>query len=342
MKRCFELALRGTRKAAPNPMVGSVIVHRNKIIGEGYHQQYGGPHAEVNAIKNVNDTSLLKEATLYVNLEPCAHQGKTPPCSNLIIGKGIPKVVIANTDPHEKVYRKGISRLKAQGCEVVLGVGAEEGREVNKRFFTYHEKKRPYIVLKWAQTQDGFFDSIRETGSKTKINWISQPETQQLVHTWRYREQAVLVGTRTVLNDNPKLTVRKIRGIHPLRIAIDRKGIIPSSFSIYDGEAPTLIYQENIADVSLNGTRKKSLDFEEDVLPQIMNDLYQREILSVLVEGGAHTLQSFIDRGLWDEARVIVGHTHFKTGLAAPVLPDLVPVATSFGKDRILWYKPLN
>lgn len=298
MQRCLELAAHGLGSVAPNPMVGCVVVHNDRIIGEGYHQVYGGPHAEVNAIARVVDESLLPQSTLYVNLEPCAHHGKTPPCANLIIEKGIKNVVIGCKDSFSEVSGKGIEKLEKAECTVTVGVLEKESRELNKRFFTCHEKQRPYIILKWAQTQDGFIDKIRDGAQG--INWISNQQSIILKHRWRSEEQAILVGANTVKNDNPSLTTRLVKGSSPLRVVVGRSA--PKDAKVFtDKEAETLHFPE----VDLN---------------RILGELHQRNIQSVIVEGGAATLKGFIEAGLWDEARVIYGKGFFITGLPAPRL----------------------
>ncbi|HRS53852.1 MAG TPA: bifunctional diaminohydroxyphosphoribosylaminopyrimidine deaminase/5-amino-6-(5-phosphoribosylamino)uracil reductase RibD, partial [Bacteroidales bacterium] len=245
IRRCFDLARLGMGKVAPNPMVGCVIVNGNKIIGEGYHQEYGGYHAEVNAINSVIDKDLLKTAVLYVNLEPCAHYGKTPPCTDLIISSQIPKVVISNVDPFEKVAGKGINKLRAAGISVIVGVLKQDGKELNKRFFTFCEQKRPYIILKWAQSLDGFIDKERNSNEKLKgPTWITGDFFKKVVHKWRAEEQAIMVGTNTAINDNPKLTVREVPGKNPLRIVIDRVLKLPHNLNLFDSSTPTLVLTE--------------------------------------------------------------------------------------------------
>ena len=297
MRRCIQLARCGEAGAAPNPMVGAVVVCDGRIIGEGYHRRCGGPHAEVNAIGSVKEKHLLSRSTIYVSLEPCAHFGKTPPCADLIIRSGIPRVVIGCTDPFAKVNGLGIKKLQDAGCEVVVGVLEQECRELNRRFFTFHQQHRPWITLKWAQSEDGFI------GKESERIFFSNALTQTLVHRLRARHQAILVGTRTALLDNPTLTTRYWSGPNPLRLTIDRRGILPPTLHLLDGSTPTIVYTN-------------------ESLREILTDLYERGIQSLLVEGGAQLLQSFIDEGLWDEARIETAPLRLGQGVAAPHLAD--------------------
>jgi diaminohydroxyphosphoribosylaminopyrimidine deaminase/5-amino-6-(5-phosphoribosylamino)uracil reductase len=335
MQRCIDLARKGIRSVAPNPMVGCVLVVNNKIIGEGYHQFFGGPHAEVNAINNVLNTKALKKATLYVSLEPCSHMGKTAPCADLIIKKGIQNVVIGTRDPNPLVGGKGIEKLKNAGIEVEEGVLQDQCLELNKRFFTFHEKRRPYVILKWAQTLDGFLDRIRED-NKQEVNWISAPETKTLVHKWRSEEQSILVGRNTILNDNPSLTVREYGGTNPIRLVIDSQLQISGSLNVYSEDAPTIVFNR------LKDATEKNIDFvkiKETSTKNILDELYKRGIQSVFVEGGSRTLQYFIIDNVWDEARVIVGRKSFKEGYKAPVI-NRIPIKTiPFGKDTVHYFK---
>ncbi|MEX0360959.1 MAG: bifunctional diaminohydroxyphosphoribosylaminopyrimidine deaminase/5-amino-6-(5-phosphoribosylamino)uracil reductase RibD [Allomuricauda sp.] len=320
--RCMELGKKGLGTTAPNPMVGSVIVHNHKIIGEGYTSPYGGPHAEVNAINAVQDKKLLKQSTLYVTLEPCSHFGKTPPCADLIIDSEIPQVVIGLQDPHDKVAGKGIKKMRDAGCEVTVGVLEAECREHHKRFLTYQEKKRPYIILKWAETEDGF---IAPDKVKRKTNpepfWITNTYSKQMVHQWRSEEQAILVGTQTVLEDNPKLNVRTWEGKNPIRIILDKSLKIPSHFFVFDQSVQTfLLTAEKDSSKYLDGITYEQLDFTKPVANQICSLLFKHSISSLLVEGGTKTLQTFIDEGLWDEARIFKGTSLFGSGTPAPVI----------------------
>lgn len=311
---------------APNPMVGAVIIHNDKIIGEGYTSPYGGSHAEVNAINAVNDKSLLKSATLYVTLEPCSHFGKTPPCSDLIVKHGIPNVVIGCIDDNPEVAGKGIKKLESAGCNVIVGVLEAECKAHHQRFFTFHNKKRPYIILKWAQSQDGFIAPIRhyeqsEVISKStkrlpqqehllrndaKPVWITNSYSRQLVHKWRAEEQAILVGTNTVIADNPSLTTRDYKGSNPIRVVIDRTKRLPKNASVFDHSAKTIVITED------------KIDFKQPIAKQICDHLYENDINSIIIEGGSQTLQTFIDQNLWDEARIFTGSTTFKNGIIAP------------------------
>ncbi len=317
MERCLELAANGLGYVAPNPMVGSVVVCDDQIIGEGFHQKYGMSHAEVNAIQSVKDQSLLKNSTLYVNLEPCAHMGKTPPCTDLIIEKGIPKVVIGISDPNSLVAGKGIEKLRKSGIKVIDQVLPTQCRELNKRFFTYHEKKRPYIILKWAQTSDGFMDVIRKPGDAVGVNWISNSTSRKLVHKWRAEEQAIFAGTNTIIYDDPELTLRLWKGNSPVRIILDRNLRIPQSAKVFNNAAPTLIFNNSITKIAGN-TEFIKLEIKSDPLRQIFNEMYNRGILSVIVEGGKRLLESFLEKDTWDEARVLIGKKKFNNGLKAP------------------------
>lgn len=317
--RCIEIAKNGLGTTAPNPMVGSVIVYKEQIIGEGFTSAYGGPHAEVNAIASVADKTLLHKATLYVTLEPCSHFGKTPPCSDLIIKHGIPHVVIGTMDSHSKVSGKGIDKLKAAGCKVTLGVMEAACKEHHKRFFTFHNKKRPYIILKWAETQDGFI--APKTRKEQRPVWITNPYSRQLVHKWRAEEQAILVGTKTVLEDNPGLTVRDWTGKHPVRVVLDRALKLPKHSQIFNNEAETLIISE------------KEIDFSNQVAKQLADYLHQKDIQSIIVEGGRETLQTFINENLWDEARVFIGNTNFKQGVKAPHISGKIISETIIDTD---------
>lgn len=318
MHRCLQLARLGGGYVAPNPMVGSVIVHNGKIIGEGYHKRYGEPHAEPNAIGSVKDKSLLKESILYVNLEPCSHFGKTPPCSNLIVASGIPKVVIGTSDPNPKVSGRGIAILRAAGIDVTVGVLEAECRILNKRFFVFQEEKRPFILLKWAQTRDGFMDHIRTLENPNPLQ-ISNHITMQLTHKMRSENQSILVSTNTVVMDNPSLTVRNWPGKTPVRLALDRIGRIPDDFKILDNQHKTLIFTERPKD-NKEKTEYIQINFEHDGLQSIISEIYKRNIHSVLVEGGSKLLNSFIRLNLWDEAHVEISNQMIRDGIPAPVL----------------------
>lgn len=297
IKRCIEIAKNGLGTTRPNPMVGSVIVHKGSIIGEGYTSKYGGNHAEVNAINSVSNKNLLKTSTLYVTLEPCSHFGKTPPCSNLIIQHQIPSVVIGCIDDNEKVAGKGIEKLSHAGCHVTVGVLEKECKKLHKRFFTYHNKKRPYIILKWAETRDGFM--APETKIEQKPVWITNLYSRQLVHKWRSEEQAILVGNNTVLQDNPSLTVRDWTGQNPIRVVLDKNESLPKNLNSFNNEAETILVKETSAKA-------------------ICLKLFKAQINSVIIEGGTKTLQIFINEGLWDEARVFTGANNLKKGVESP------------------------
>ncbi|MCB0401959.1 MAG: bifunctional diaminohydroxyphosphoribosylaminopyrimidine deaminase/5-amino-6-(5-phosphoribosylamino)uracil reductase RibD [Flavobacteriales bacterium] len=336
MSQCIALAQKGMGDVAPNPMVGCVIVHQNKIIGQGYHERYGEAHAEVNAIRSVEDSSLLNDSTLYVSLEPCAHYGKTPPCSDLIIEKKIPRVVIGCIDSYAEVAGKGIQNMMMAGIDVRVGILEKKALELNKRFFTFHAKKRPYITLKWAQTQDGFIDVDRSQNTQ-QDNWITSPTSKKLVHQWRSEEQAILIGTNTALNDNPQLTVREVEGKNPLRIVIDLSLRLPGTLHVFDGSTPTWI---------VNGIRNESqpnleyvkIDPEKELIPQLLHLLYEHNILSLFVEGGATLLQAFLDADLWDEAKVFTGEISFGNGLPAPIIEQPPFQALQFDSDRLNIY----
>ncbi|GIZ08752.1 bifunctional diaminohydroxyphosphoribosylaminopyrimidine deaminase/5-amino-6-(5-phosphoribosylamino)uracil reductase RibD [Flavobacterium sp. UMI-01] len=318
LQRCIDLARNGLGKTYPNPMVGSVIVYNDQIIGEGWHQKAGEGHAEVNAINSVKDKSLLPKSTIYVSLEPCSHFGKTPPCCDLIIKNQIPKVVIGTIDPHSKVAGNGIKRLIEAGIDVTVGVLEKECYELNKRFFTFHQKKRPYIILKWAETQDGYI-APREREEQKPV-WITSKYSRQWVHKWRSEEQAILVGTQTVLDDNPQLDVRDWTGNHPTRIVIDRKNRIPRSCAVFNNHVKTIVICETITEKNTENCIFESIDFENEITIQIIKVLYKHEIQSVLIEGGQRTLQSFIDTNLWDEALVFKGAAFFNNGTKAPTI----------------------
>ncbi|WP_420575119.1 bifunctional diaminohydroxyphosphoribosylaminopyrimidine deaminase/5-amino-6-(5-phosphoribosylamino)uracil reductase RibD [Kordia sp.] len=318
MKRCLQLAANGLQAAMPNPSVGAVIVHNDKIIGEGYTSAYGGNHAEVNAVHSVKDKSLLKEATIYVSLEPCSHFGKTPPCSDLIIAHQIPKVVIGTIDPFAKVAGRGIERLKNAGCEVVLDVLKDECIASNKRFFTFHQHKRPYIILKWAQTQDGFIDKIRQENDPVQPNWITNRYSRQLVHKWRSEEASILVGTNTAVTDNPKLNTRDWYGKSPIRLVLDKSLRIPADYSLFDQSIKTIVCTEQ-EKASTENLIFETIDFSENIAQQVCEILYTHNLQSVIIEGGKQTLQTFIDANLWDEARVFMGNISFQKGIEAPI-----------------------
>jgi len=317
MARALELAELGKGNVAPNPMVGCVIVNKGKIIGEGYHQEYGKAHAEVNAVNSVKNRELLSESTLYVVLEPCSHFGKTPPCTDLIIRERIPNVVIGTSDPFDKVAGAGIEKLKEAGTNIELGVLEEECKEINRRFFTFHQKKRPFIILKWAQTEDGFIDIDRTIELFGQPTWITNEISRMLVHKMRSEESAILVGTNTVLIDNPSLTLRLWSGKQPLRILIDRNLRLPAELELFNQKCPTLVFTSKHAESKPNLEYKKII-FDGSEIEQILDVLYQRNILSLIVEGGRELLLSFIKNSLWDESYIFVGRRLFQKGVQAP------------------------
>jgi diaminohydroxyphosphoribosylaminopyrimidine deaminase/5-amino-6-(5-phosphoribosylamino)uracil reductase len=341
MLRCIQLAKNGLGTTYPNPLVGSVIVHNDRIIGEGWHYRAGLPHAEVNAIASVSEVGLLKEATLYVSLEPCSHFGKTPPCADLIIESGIKKVVVGSLDPNPKVAGRGIKRLMEAGCEVIVGVLHAECDILNKRFFTFHQKKRPYIFLKWAKTADGFIAPRDETRNETKPVWITNEFSRQIVHKMRAEEQAILVGTRTVLQDNPSLTVREWAGENPTRIVIDRNLKIPENFSVFDSSSKTIVLNETESKTSKN-IDFESIDFSEEIPQQICAALFRRDIQSVIIEGGAKTLQTFINANLWDEAFVFQGKNRFGEGIEAPIFKGVHVSEEKIKDDTLRIFKNEN
>ncbi len=324
MKRCLELAQLGQGNTSPNPMVGSVIVYKNQIIGEGYHKKYGEAHAEVNAINSVVNTELLKQSTIYVNLEPCSHYGKTPPCANLIASKQIPNVVIGSIDTSSKVSGKGIEILKNAGCNVKTGVLENECRELNKRFFTFQEKQRPYIILKWAQSADGLIDIKRKPNDGQKPIWLTDEYAKTLVHKWRTEEQSILIGTNTAILDNPNLTARNWIGNNPLRIVIDKELKLKSELNIFNKEAPTIIIADNSRKNEIHKILSKNIgiefvNFSNDIGKQLFNILYKRNIQSIIIEGGGKTLSYFIENNYWDEARIFINTKNIIEGIKAPV-----------------------
>lgn len=333
MRRAFLLALRGSGYVRPNPLVGCVIVHNDTVIGEGWHMQWGGPHAEVNAIASVLEPELLGESTLYVNLEPCSHFGKTPPCADLIIKHRVKRVVISTLDSNPLVGGEGVKKLGSAGIDVVTGILQEEGRALNKRFFTFMEKQRPYIILKWAETSDGFI--ARENYDS---KWISNEGSRQRVHKMRAEDAAVLVGTRTAQHDDPQLTVRNWSGPQPTRIVIDRFLKLSDKLRLFDGSVPTLCYnvlkhaeQENLVLARID---------EQDFVHNLVKDLHQRRVQSVIIEGGSTTLQMFIDAHLWDEARVFKSARQFGKGIKGPLFKGRLISEETITDDRLFYYIP--
>jgi len=337
IKRCLQIANNGLGTTRPNPMVGAVIVHKNHIISEGFTDPYGSAHAEVNAINGVKDKSILNESTIYVTLEPCSHYGKTPPCSDLIIKSKIPKVVIGCIDDNPQVAGRGIKKLRDAGVEVIVGVLENECKTHHKRFFTFYNKKRPYIVLKWAETKNGFIAPTSK--DKQKPVWITNSYSRQLVHRWRAEEQAILVGTNTVMEDNPNLTVRDWTGENPIRVVLDRKLKLQHGYHVTNNDADTIFIVGKIDSLDIeknkedgwlinpvnselsDGMFKKiNWDAKEYIAEQVCEELYKLNVTSIIIEGGAKTIQTFINEDLWDEARVFTGNVEFNDGIKAPVL----------------------
>lgn len=339
MRRCLEIALLGSGNTAPNPMVGAVLVYENTIIGEGYHQLYGTAHAEVNCIKSVSaqQQHLISQSTMYVSLEPCTHFGKTPPCADLIIAHKIPKVIVGCRDPFEAVDGKGIEKLLSAGIQVEMSILEKECQAINKRFFTFHQKKRPYIILKWAQSANGIIGH----GNGERL-LISSPATNRLVHKWRSEEAAILVGTRTAMQDQPSLTNRLWHGKNPIRMVLDKNLSLPTSHPLLDQAAPTIVFNAAKNENSKNITFVEC-DFSQNVVPQILSYAYQNNIQSILVEGGATLLQSFMNSGLWEEARVITNENLIaECGVAAPIWTQPIHIQSKMNvsDDSILFLQP--
>lgn len=335
MRRALELAALGAGNVAPNPLVGAVVVHNDVIVGEGYHEKYGEAHAEPNAINAVETPDILPECTLYVTLEPCAHYGKTPPCSDLIIRKNIKRVVIGCGDSFEQVDGKGIQRLRNAGVNVTTFVLEDEARAINRHFFTVQEKKRPYVLLKWAETRNGLMDSSSE--EKDAITWISRPEIQPYVHQLRSHHMAILVGKNTVLKDNPSLTVRAVAGNHPIRVVLDSNCELPLDRAVFNSEAPTIVLnlKKNVEQGHIRYVLLEEMT--PSIILKALNDL---KIQSVLVEGGAQTLQSFLNEDLWDEAIQIVGQQTFDQGTKAPVIQGELATQRNLFGDLVNQYRP--
>ena len=332
IKRCLEISKLGIGTTRPNPSVGAVLVVDDRIIGEGFTSPYGGNHAEVNAISTVRDSSLLATATMYVTLEPCSHFGKTPPCADLIIKSEIKKVVIGCIDSNVLVAGKGVERLQNAGCEVIVGVLEKECKAHHKRFFTFQTKKRPFIILKWAQTLDAYV-APKNRAIQAPV-WITNEASRQLVHKWRSEEQAILVGTTTVLDDNPRLDVRYWKGEDPVRIIIDKELKIPANLKVYDGSVKTIFINESSTSVK-GAIFFEKINFSKPIAIQICEVLFKHNIQSLIVEGGTKTIQTFIDENLWDEARVFSGEVHFNDGVNAPIL-DVIPTNEENIKGDIL------
>lgn len=324
IRRCIQIGSNGLGTAQPNPMVGAVIVYNNRIIGEGYTSPYGGSHAEVNAINSVHDISLLSESTLYVTLEPCSHFGKTPPCSDLIIKHQIPRVVIGCIDDNPEVAGRGVKKLRDSGCEVILGILEEDCKNHHKRFFTFHNKKRPYIILKWAESGDGYI--APKTKKEKQPVWITNAYSRQLVHRWRSEEHAILVGTTTVMEDNPSLTVRDWKGLNPIRVVLDRSKKLDVEYAVFNTKAKTIRLLED------------HINYDLPIAAQISKYLFKQNISSVIIEGGSKTIQSFIDEELWDEAFVFYGSVLFKNGIKAPKFNGCLKSETRILKDTLKVY----
>jgi diaminohydroxyphosphoribosylaminopyrimidine deaminase/5-amino-6-(5-phosphoribosylamino)uracil reductase len=318
MSICLDLAATALGKTYPNPLVGAVIVYDGIIIGKGYHKKAGGPHAEVNAINSVKDTSLLSKATLYVNLEPCCHHGKTPPCSDLIIEHNIKEVVVGCLDPNPKVAGKGVTQLKKAGCTVRVGILENESKFLNRRFFTSFLKQRPYIILKWAQSSDGFI-SPKKREIQAPV-WITGEKSRQLVHKWRSEEQAILVGINTVLADNPSLTTRLVKGNSPHRFVIDPHGKIPLDSAVIDTTISTTIVSNVKGPKSHLNDTVKWIKSQDELIIAVLENAQKNNLQSIIVEGGSNTLQRFIDANIWDEARIFTGPNALKSGTVAPTI----------------------
>lgn len=318
MHRCLQLAQKGEGFTKPNPMVGAVIVHNGKIIGEGYHRQFGEAHAEVNAVRSVKNPDFLSSSAMYVSLEPCAHHGKTPPCAELIIEKKIPKAIIAVSDPNPKVSGKGIEMMRNAGVDVTVGVLQKEAEELNRVFFANQLYNRPYVILKWAQSRDGFIDHNRSSAEEKAPTQISNQLTHSIVHKFRTQVQGIMVGTNTALLDNPKLTTRKWFGNNPTRIVIDKNGKISSNAAIFNDDANVIVFTQSDYPVKKSNVKPIVIDFSKDTNQQILKHLYAERIYSVIVEGGARLLSSFIEKNLWDEAYVEISSKKLVSGVKAP------------------------
>lgn len=317
MRRCLDLACRAEGNTSPNPLVGSVIVHDGTITGEGYHLRAGTPHAEVHAINAVADKSLLPHSTLYASLEPCSHHGRTPPCTDLIIGSGIKRVVVGTKDTSLKVAGRGIEKMRAAGIEVVEGIAEDECRWINRRFFTWHEKQRPYVILKWARSADGYIDLNRQPGDAAEPHWITGMTERVLVHRWRAAEDAILAGGGTVRADNPSLDVRLWRGKNPVKVIVSRSGALDRGSKIFNGTADVILFTRN-RDVSFQNTRVVYLKEDQDFIAEVLKVLHQLGIQSLFVEGGAFIIKCFVSAGLWDEAWRFTGKKNFGGGVPDP------------------------
>lgn len=336
MQRCLDLAQHALGDTYPNPLVGSVIVYQNQIIGEGWHQKSGEPHAEVNAIASVADKTLLPKSTLYVNLEPCAHFGKTPPCTQIIKDYQIPRVKIGSIDPNPKVAGKGVQLLESWGCQVTHGILNKEADFLNRRFFTFHQKKRPYLILKWAQTADRFIAPSRSVKKKSSVFWITTTQSRQKVHRWRSEEYAILVGVQTVIDDNPQLTTRDWKGTDPLRLVLDPNLRMPKNTSLYKDNTTSYFFHQHSKMPSHEVHRYISL--EPFNLKSLLDFCYKEEIQSIIVEGGQKTLQGFIDQNLWDEARVFRSEKKLNNGISAPIFNEEATRTEFINGDQLSFY----
>lgn len=341
IKRCLELAKNGLGNTYPNPMVGSVIVYKDRIIGEGWHQKAGEPHAEVNAINAVKDKLLLKKATLYVNLEPCSHYGKTPPCADLIVKYQIPNVVIGALDTNPKVSGKGVLHLMNHGCQVKVGILEQECLTLNKRFYTYHNLKRPFIIIKWAASADGFIAKKPIKSQEREPLFITNNQSLQLVHLWRTQEESILVGTNTAVIDNPKLNARHIVGQNPIRVVLDRLLRIPKQSHVFDKSVETIVITDLESDLPQNDTNLifEPIDFSKNVPKQICEVLYKHQIQSVIIEGGSQILQSFINANLWDEARIFKSEINLIDGIKAPKIKGTLTSTQKILKNELSIFK---
>tara|TARA_B100000902_G_scaffold360094_1_gene376461 strand:+ start:568 stop:1578 length:1011 start_codon:yes stop_codon:yes gene_type:complete len=334
MKKCLDLGKKAFPNNSPNPMVGSVIVYKGKIIGEGYHVKYGCNHAEANAINNVQDKSLLDKSTIYINLEPCSHFGKTPPCSDLIIKYNIPKVVIGCVDTCTKVGGKGIEKMRKKGIEVTVGVLEKESRSINKRFFTFNEKKRPYIILKWAQSKDGFI----APHNQTEPFWMTSYDSKKLTHKWRAEEEAILIGRITAEKDNPLLNIREVLGNNPLRVVIDKDLKLSDSLNLFNNNSKTIIFNKHKS-LEIGKNIYIKIDFE-NTIQNILSELYQKKIQSLIIEGGSKTLQSFIDAKIWDEARIFTSEKKLINGVSKPSIKGLRTNSCKIGMEKLETIEP--
>jgi diaminohydroxyphosphoribosylaminopyrimidine deaminase / 5-amino-6-(5-phosphoribosylamino)uracil reductase len=335
MRRCLDLAGRAEGSTYPNPLVGSVIVHDDMIIGEGYHLKAGEPHAEVNAINSVVNKDLLRSSIMYISLEPCCHYGKTPPCTESILSYGIRKVIIGTTDTSDNVAGRGIECLRQAGCEVITGILEDECRWLNRRFFTFTEKKRPYIILKWAQSADGFIDYEREKGSAQRPVWITGNSERVLVHRWRATEQSILAGAGTIRSDNPQLNVRYWSGNNPVRVILSSSGMLKKESAIFRTNGTNIVFTENTEN-DLTNSEIVKLESSRTSALQITEYLYGRNVQSLLVEGGAEVLNHFVSEGQWDEARVFTGRSAFIKGVKAPTVSGKVIESVLFSGSKLM------